>query len=379
MAASAGAQMPNASYSLTTEHAHLLRAALCPPDEALAHWQAWRKSRNLHAASPAPESVKRAFSLLDDSAQQLLPMICRKLEQSDDALMGYLQQTYETTLHENQRRLRMMTTALDALRQANVASLLMGSLPLSLAHYGDMGMRAMNAPSLLIPTEQTDTALATLGQQQLMPSAAGFRHRRQLASLRLTGPEGMSLRLHWHTLPQHTYAGADEPFWAGADQLELPTGLPALTLSPTHLLFQTLVGGYQGGRRTALPAMPDSMQLIRTGQIVWDELLDLTDRFTFRIPVRRGLMALQTHVDLVLPTAVQQRLRQMVPTVAEQRYFDLLSSIPKNPLSQRFQRLRCSRLALRLFHQNRSRESLRAVLRHHLSPRLAWPDGEWSR
>ncbi|CCG99500.1 hypothetical protein FAES_1490 [Fibrella aestuarina BUZ 2] len=371
--------MTTASYSLTTEHAHLLRAALCPPDEALAHWQAWRKIRNLHAASPAPESVKRAFTLLDGSAQQLLPMICRKLEQSDDALMGYLQQAYETTLHENQRRLRVMSTALQALRQANVASLLLGSLPLSLTHYGDMGMRAMDKLSLLIPTEKTDVALAALRQQQLLPSTVGLRHRRQLASLLLTGPDGVGIRLHWHTLPQHTYAGADDPFWADASQLELPTGLPALTLSPTHLLFQTLVVGYQGGRRTALPAMPDSMQLIRTGQIVWDELLDLTERFTFRIPVRRGLMALQTHADLVLPPAVQHRLRQMVPTVAEQRYFDLLSSIPKNPLSQRFQRLRCSRLALRLFHQNRSRESLRTVVWHHLNPRLAWPEGEWSR
>ncbi|MEZ0609943.1 nucleotidyltransferase family protein [Fibrella sp. WM1] len=371
--------MTAASYSLTTEHAHLLRAALCPPDEALAHWQAWRKIRNLHIASPAAESVKRAFTLLDASAQQLLPMICRNLEQSDDALMGHLQQAYETTLRDNQRRLSVMSTVLNALRQANVSSLLLGSLPLSLLHYGDVGMRTMDKLALLIPTEKADTALAVLHQQQFLPSAYGFRHRRQLDSLPLTRPDGLSIRLHWHTLPQHTYVGADEPFWADAQLLELPTGLPALTLSPTHLLFQTLVIGYQGGRRTALPSLPDSMQLIRTGQIVWDELLDLTERFTFRIPVRRGLMALQTRVDLVLPPAVQQRLRQMVPTVAEQRYFDLLSSIPKNPLSQRFQRLRCSQMALRLFHQNGSRESLRTVVWHHMNPRLAWPDAEWPR
>lgn len=370
--------MTSALYLLTTEQMHLLRAALCPADEALAHWQAWRRLRNLHGALLNDEQIRRTLTLLDPTQQRLLPLISRKLALSGDALLPYLQTADQAALGEYQHWLVASHSVLQTLQRAGISALVLNGLPLTTAAGGSSALRPMSELDILVPKAQVDAALEALRCEQLIPSAFGFRHRWWLSSVLLTRADGMQVRIQGHTFPQHAYMGADELFWQKAQSLDLWGGVSALTLSPTHRLFYTLVRGYQNGRKTAFASLPDSIQLIRTERINWNELLDLAEHFTFRLPVQRSLNALQKHTDLLVPPPAAQRLQQMIPTVAEQRYFDLINVVATDAPSKRFLNLRIGQLAFRLFRRHPSRPSLGGYLWSYLASSLIWPEGELS-
>jgi hypothetical protein len=356
---------------LTTEQLHLLRAALCQPDDALAHWQAWCVARYQQPGQPALTlSLPNLLVSLDTSRQRLLSMVYFSIHAADTSAL--LKPVVSQTLIHNQHKLEQVQTIADHLAAAGIPALWLTHVPLAVFGYEAIDRRQIDVPDLLVQPAQLNDALRALQSLGFL-APASLRHRHLQSILTLSHPESGTLLLRQHVLRQHPYVEADAGFWAAAQSLRLPGGGAIQTLSPTHLLFHTLVDSYVG-RQSVLEWVPDCLMLTRRGLIAWNDLLDLAERFTLRIPVREGVKLLQNHFGLVLPAAVQHRLRCMTPTAAEYHYFNLLGAAPTNALRKEWHYFRRSRLAFRLFRQAGLGASLPQFLWGHLSLRFRWPE-----
>jgi hypothetical protein len=305
----------------------------------------------------------------------MLPLVYRNIGTIED-VGHWLRPFAEKTQLHNQQQILLLHDVLAQLTTANVPILLLADAPLALAYYPTPDTRRIDVPALLIPANRVDEALRSLQTLGFAPDTTAPRHADVRPSLCLTHPEQGSLRLRWHVLHQYPYTEVDAGFWANAQPLRLSTDLIAQTLSPTHLLFHTLVEGYTAWQSAAVHWIPDCLMLIRRGLIAWHDLFDLAEQYCLRVPVRQGLKQLQAHFGLVLPEAARHRLRCLTPTLAEQRYFELLGSPPTSPFWKEVYYFQRSQLAFQLFQPRTSRPSLPRFLWEHLTMRLRLPNAE---
>lgn len=355
---------------LTLSHQLLLKAALLPPALALNHWQTLQRRAEYTTRDP--------FNGLDTDSQRLLPLIFRNLEATDDPLLPQLRVLYLRTWQTNHRLLHTLYPALDALQANGIETMLLKGIPVALRYYGDLGVRPTADIDLMVPVHQADQALALLQQPDcgFRPTRFELRHRRLLHAMHLFNTHGSDIDLHWHLLYQHAYSGADQPFWADKQPLQLPSGQVVYRLSATHQVFHNLVHGYQWGESAAIRWIPDTYYICQSHDPVdWHALLDLAERYQMRIPVNEGLSLLQSLLGLELPVSVQTRLAGLVPEPDEAAYFRLLKPV-SNPVhkAQRFIHKIC--LAHRIFRQGRDTLSFPAYLLRSLRFRIEWPYGD---
>lgn len=357
----------------------LLKAALFPAAEALISWQLWKKAYNLdHVNAGDANLLPRIFDPIDHDSQRLMPMVYRNLEKSDDPLIPHLRGIYRYTWMSNQRFLLKMKQVVRALQAAQIDTLVLKGIPLSLLYYGDLGVRFMSDLDILVPTTQADQALRVLQQEptSLKGSKYEYKYRHLIHAMHLFDASKVDMDLHQNLMSQHAYTRADSPFWESPRPLQLDDAVSTHTLSPTHQLFHNLVHGFGWGITPAIRWVADSYVIYTNPDIAidWHHLLDLTERYHLRFPVRQAIRLLQADFRLVLPTDVSERLNRWVLSSTEQTYFTLLDKKTSNPVGKTVRFLQKNWLAYQLFQPEKPALSLAGWLYGQLRFRLSWPN-----
>lgn len=352
----------------------LLKAALFPPDEALRHWAAWKRLRALPDDLPADdERLPQLFDPLDLDSQRLLPLVYRNLERTADPLVRSLRGVYRYTWMANQRHLLQLKAVVGVLDEAGIPTMMLKGIPLSLAHYRDLGVRHMGDLDVLVPTEHAEAACHLLEGPPLRLTTTDYdrRYRHLLHAAHYHNRQGVDVDLHWNLLVQHNYPGADAAFWAASTPYPLEDGPTSLILSPTHQLYHNLVHGYQWGETSAIRWVADSHVIYANHPVDWDALLAVAAQQRMVVPVRHGLELLRREFRLTIPPEVQFRLANLPVSRREQTYFRLLNRRSDNLLMKSVQFLRKNGLAYQLFQRGRARQPLRSWLYDTVKAHLA--------
>jgi hypothetical protein len=241
----------------------------------------------------------------------VFPLLYRNLSRLgvDDPDLGRLKGHLRLALYVNHMLFAAAGTAIEALHDAGIETLLLKGAPIAILRYGSPGLRPMSDVDILVPTDRALAAIRLLRENGWKPvnawdperkielrHAEGFRRR----------AGGATIDLHWNALMQPF---RDDDLWAAATDIEIggvPTRAPCATdqllLALVHGLLHEEFGG-------SLLWITDSAALLGpAGQdIVWDRLVDAARRREVTLPLAAGLEYLRGLLGTV-PEAVISEL-----------------------------------------------------------------------
>ena len=254
-----------------------LRAAVDPPDAAADAWTELTGRVDLS-------------DLWDAEVYRLLPLVWKNLGPAVGAdHEARLRGLYRKAWVQNQHLLRRAAEAVHALGEAGIESLLLKGVPLTVAYYGDVGVRPMGDVDVLVRPEQAVDAfriLEGLGYGTLSIRSPGssrweregdddwyrrLRHARGYSRGRLD-----QVDLHWALSLDFVCV---DPAVAGVDDLFedarpiIVDDVEARTLSPAHHLLHAIVHGLGASEHNVLRWIPDALTVLRTGAGVDGEVL----------------------------------------------------------------------------------------------------------
>ena len=306
----------------------MLRAAILPPEQAAAAWEAVRDQVALD-------------DLWDAELHRLLPLVHAKLRTAgvDDPDLARLRGLHRRTWYENQVTLHRVRPALDELGAAGIRTIFLKGVPLALEHYGDLGLRPMADVDVLVPWADASRALDVL-------EAAGWsnvfhRSREDLARRHhgsdLGHPDGGVIDVHWHLgtpllLPDDEQGSSDD-FWDAAVPFVAPAyGIDALTLCPTDALLHVIAHGLWAGSASTVRWVADARVVTGSGEdIDWDRLADQATRRKIAPLVGDALRYLAEEFDAPVPSDVVATLRAAPATKRERRLLRALAASGEGP------------------------------------------------
>ena len=221
----------------------LLRAALTPDERALAAWREIRSQIDI--------------ATLDGTTQALLPVLRRNLLALgvEDELINLFKGVHRYSWARNQMLLAPMMPVVAALERAGVQTMLLKGAAFVADRRLDAGMRSMNDVDVLVRSDRVGEAIAVLLQSGLAPVGEVPPWYVEEYAPRFVPSHGFrdaldrQLDLHWHVLHASCQAGADDEFWAAAQEIEL-LGVPTRALCPSDELLLVILHGL---RWNALP------------------------------------------------------------------------------------------------------------------------------
>jgi hypothetical protein len=250
-----------------TDHQELLlRAAVLPPEQAVAAWLEARKTLDI--------------DVLERGSYSLMPLVYCRLSESlaDEPLLPRLKGIYRHTWSKNQVLLEDLRATVRSFSAADVEPLVLGGAA-RLAYYPGLGLRTLTEFELLVGEDEVEPALRAVGWSGESVPAGVLRGR---SALRVTAGR-RPFGLHWRLLPEYP-VHADAYETRGLEQVD------GRALAPTDELLHTLLGG----ARTALWAnvqwVADAVLIIRTGEVDWDRLVALAEE-------RRAALRLSEALD----------------------------------------------------------------------------------
>ena len=144
------ARRPEATYWPNGSQELLLRAALCPEDEAIAAWGQWRQRNDL------------VETHLDQGSFRLLPLVYRRLQDlgHEDAWGARLKGIYRHAWSFNQSLFHEASRLIEQLRWRRIDALILKGAALSVLYYRNAAVRPMADVDVLVPGAQVREALA---------------------------------------------------------------------------------------------------------------------------------------------------------------------------------------------------------------------------
>ena len=275
----------------------VLRAATGDAATARAAWEAFR--------------CRVAWGEIDGESYWLLPLCYRNLRRVGvgDALDGRLAGTYKRTWLKNRLVLARAAAAITALAERGIASIVLKGAAMAILHYRDAGARVMEDVDLLVPTERTLDAAATLAALGFRPgpargSAPPFDGdwRALHHSYPFHDGAGNELDLHWYLSAEARWPGADEPFWRGAVPIEID-GASALALAPTDQLYHVCAHA-SNSNTPHVRWLADALTLMRAHDIDWERLVGHARARRMVPALAETLGVLVRDLDAPVPPAV---------------------------------------------------------------------------
>ena len=275
----------------------------------------------------------------------------------------FSQHLFRSTMQQNEIR-----EILAALADAGIAAILLKGADLGLRVYGDPALRTMSDLDLLLAPEDIPMAELVLGRLGYQVYSEHQDKRLIINEVCYSPPAGKILHvdLHWEIVAACSfYYLPYRPLRAAAVPMDF-YGIPALTLSPEHLLIHVCLHAYEN--------FPTPYQLLDLALILlrlplnWQMLLHETIRFGCQLPVSLVLREIAGVVPVTLPAAVLAQLRAQPPSLIER-----LVSHP---------RLRYLTLALPFFYRHRSLRHWFLFMAANLWPKRAVLDisgSKWAR
>jgi Uncharacterised nucleotidyltransferase len=297
----------------------LLVAALGEGAPAIAAWEQWSHLVPLNDVDPA--------------SQRLIPLLARNLRRAgiDHPDLGRMRGIHRYWWSRNQILLRKLPAVLDMFRRERIDTMLLKGVPLALGYYDDVGLRPMADFDVMVRTEHADRAVALLHREGWLINepVRVFRRDGLVDTFARPGvgfvapaPDTTECDIHWHMLHDCCWDGADDEFWARAQQQEWQ-GESFLVPQATDLLFHVIVHGAAYNKIAPIRWIADAAQILRTAavQIDWDRFIALAVRRRLTVVVGEALGQLAELVGVHAPLAVEARLGEIGASWAERREY----------------------------------------------------------
>ena len=283
----------------TEEQFLLLQAALQSGEAALLASREWRVRVNLDA--------------VDAPSFAVLPLLYHNLRALgvEDPDMGRLAGVARNTWAGNQLALRAGTSALAALRDAEIDALVVDGAALSRLQYGDLRLRRLSGFDILVhlcDAERATGALSAAGwrMEPLYPACDDVIAFRD--SARFDDSNGQAVMLWWRL-----WAGAGQDdeaeTWSSARDITV-NELTARALGPTDLLLRACAGLHRWGRERSLLWVADGLAILRAAnaEVDWDRLARQARRLGLSLPTAEALTCLAETFDAPVPADALKEL-----------------------------------------------------------------------
>ena len=286
----------------TEEQEWLLQTALLDRDAALEAWERWRARVDLR-------------SRLDRGTFRLLPRVYRRLQEFGiaDACMEDLARIYRASESENRRLFRVASSALTALQNAGLDTMLLKGAPLALCYYGDPGERPMADVDLAVPTARAEAAAKILCEAGFVPQTPVSRDVvRFLHSVPFRDPQGKTLDFHWHVLFESSTVGLDDDFWKAAKRIDFERSTTRI-LCASDQLFHVVVHGMKWSRVPAIRWIADAILIHQKAgsDVDWNRVQRLAEERKVVLRLGKALHYLRERMGLILPDGVLERLDRL--------------------------------------------------------------------
>jgi hypothetical protein len=237
----------------------VLQAIFAQPDAARAAYFSWRGTLD----------IEQPF---DGAVMRLLPLLYLRVLKLglNDPLMGRLKGVYRRAWSETHALFHGVAPALLLLRDAGIDTMLLKGAPMVICRYRNYGCRPMADVDIAVRFGDVEAAIRALtiagwtAIAPITPDDLAFRH-----AMEFRGPDGHMIDLHWHMLLASCCAGADAPFWRGAQPIEF-RGIATSAPSPTLALLHTLTHGMEPNIETPIRWIADALTLLRDPQVAVD-------------------------------------------------------------------------------------------------------------
>ena len=256
---------------------------------------------------------------LDDGAARLLPLAHAKVRERGlaDPWGARIRGIYRYWWAHNQQLVRLCATAVGRLEAGDVQTVVLKGIPLALDYYRDPGLRPMTDFDLLVRPADARRAiglLADIGWQPERRVDEPYVH--MLHGVSLHDPAGRTLDLHWAIHEDDVRPDADDEAWSTARPLTVG-GVETRMLAPAPLLVQALAGGSKWAADPAVRWVADAVLIIRRDGVDWDAFVDEVIRRHFVVRSRACLAYLNAALDVIVPTAVSDRLADQEVSMLE--------------------------------------------------------------
>lgn len=277
----------------------LVRAALHEDDDT---------ARRAWVAARAHLDLDR----LSDEQYRLLPLLAQRLATTapTDALLGRLAGVARRTAVQNLLLLRAATSPVAVLRAGGIDPILLKGPALALTAYPRVGLRPFVDVDLLVAPGVVAAARGRLEAAGWTLAAADFPGNHALT---LEGG-AIGVDLHRHLSRELTVTGPDpyDPhrLTTVTTTRALPGGVRIRTLTPGGHLVHAVVHGTQLVGPVTTRWLADVAMLQRAGNIDWDEVVDLADRWSVGPVLHDGLRLAGQLTGTAAPDAALGHLRR---------------------------------------------------------------------
>lgn len=296
---------PSGDWWPTHPQLLLLQTAYSPTSVALEAWRAW-------------QALAVPIERLDEGSARLLPLVYYRLRDLPGVTApGWLREIYRRTWYKNQQLANQAAALLESLHSLGFPTLVLKGLALIPLYYHQWGLRPMADFDVLVPTAQAEAVFAALDRlgwqcaQSRLPPAALFAVKQ---AVDFSNPAGAKFDLHWHTLWNNCYPGADEAFWQAAVPVQIKH-VSTLALNPTDQLLHVCVHGAGLNQVPPVRWAADAMQILTAPGVTvdWPRLVQLAGQLQLSLPLVEGLRYLCTALAAPVPSAVLNQL-EALPT-----------------------------------------------------------------
>ncbi len=286
---------PTASQEL------LIEAGFGAEAQARTALDAWRGQTNSEALDPA--------------SQRFLPQLFDRWgeELRDDALRERAYLALVATWRRQQRHFLVALRVARDLEQEGVETIFLKGLALSLCHYRNPGLRAMEDVDLLVPPRHVETAVQTLQRTGWIPEEGAsaqdiLRQKRVRHAWQFNTGEIESCDLHWHPVVRCYSPVVAELFWKGAQDVQL-LNRQVRVPCPTDLLFHVCAHGLQWSWTPQIRWIPDALTILQgPAEIDWERLFHLASEAEMNVRLQQALDYLRRRFAAAVPAGVLSRL-----------------------------------------------------------------------
>lgn len=279
-----------------------------------------------------------------------------------------LRQDFSLHLFRSTKQQKEIREILAALSEAGIVVIILKGADLGLRIYRDPALRPMSDLDLLLAPEDIPMAELVLKRSGYQVCSEHLDKRLIINEVNYNPPEGKILYvdLHWEIVAACSfYCLPYRPLRTAAVSLDA-YGMPALALSPEHLLIHVCLHAYENF--PVLAQLFDVALIVSRLSLNWQKVVQEASGFGCQLPVHLVLQEIARIVPGQVPTAALTQLGAYRPS--------LLEGLVLRPW------LRYLTLALPYFYRHRSLRHWFQFIGANLWPHykaLETPDNRWAR
>jgi hypothetical protein len=304
------------------EQTLLIFAATLPEQKAFVKWQEWKIFRALKKNI----SGANIYDILDDGSKRLLPLIFRNLEQSGDADVLLLKSNYKYHWVKNQKALVTINKILAHFKVLDIDAILLKGLSVLLAYYKDMGVRVTGDYDILVPIAQKDKVVKYfLDYWQVKVLVLEQLQNKEYHALNFKLPQGIDIDIHWNLNYENGLGNDTKWFFKNSIEKQTTSGFIFKILSPTHLVFHTIIHGISLSNINAIRWITDCFIINKNEIIDWKAVQDLCLQYNYKLPFAIACKVLP-NFGIIIPSALVEDVGKWSFTKNEIYFYNLVAS-----------------------------------------------------